>query len=502
MPKRILYGGLFHETHTFLQETTGWDDFEVARGAEVLAKVGDTSPLGGFLSAAADLRLEVIPTLDLRATPSGTVEDEVVDRFWAEFEPTAKRALATGVDAIFLVLHGAMATASLPDVEGELLERIRLLPGGKAVPVFGVFDLHANFSSRMSNLANGLLAYRENPHIDARERAADITHLMNRVLEQGTEAGMLSCHVPMVLAPPATGTADSFLSRLRKAMDELVASDPAIHAGNVVPGFSFADTPDTGLSLSLIHSGSPKELVAKLQTLAASAWSHREEGQVTYPSVREVLAKLPAAPAGPCLLVEPSDNIGGGAPGDGTGVLRALLDAKAERALLAINDPTAVETLEGRKMGESLTIEIGGKGSDLDQGPVSLEVTLVSRSGGTFELEDPQSHLASMVGSRVEMGPCAVVESAGITILLTSRKTPPFDLGQFRSQGIEPTDFAIIGVKAAVAHRQAYDPIAAASYFVDTPGPCRSDVTAFPWQKLRRPIWPLDDITEPKFLIT
>jgi microcystin degradation protein MlrC len=84
------------------------------------------------------------------------------------------------------------------------------------------------------------------------------------------------------------------------------------------------------------------------------------------------------------------------------------------------------------------------------------------------------------------------VQSGGVTVLLTSRKTPPFDLGQLRSQGLEPREFAVIGVKAAVAHRRAYDPIASASYWVDTPGPCSSNLARFPWQRLRRPAWPLD----------
>jgi microcystin degradation protein MlrC len=93
------------------------------------------------------------------------------------------------------------------------------------------------------------------------------------------------------------------------------------------------------------------------------------------------------------------------------------------------------------------------------------------------------------------MGPCAVVEIDGaITVLLTSRKTPPFDLGQLRSQGIEPEILSMIGVKAAVAHRRAYDRIAAASYTVRTPGPCTSDLRALSYQKLRRPIYPLDPI--------
>ena len=97
-----------------------------------------------------------------------------------------------------------------------------------------------------------------------------------------------------------------------------------------------------------------------------------------------------------------------------------------------------------------------------------------------------------MQGIHVDMGPCAVVRVDGVTILLTSRKTPPFDLGQWRSQGIEPSSLAIIGVKAAVAHRQAYDPITAASYRVRTPGPCASDLRTLPYRRVRRPIFPLD----------
>ena len=113
-------------------------------------------------------------------------------------------------------------------------------------------------------------------------------------------------------------------------------------------------------------------------------------------------------------------------------------------------------------------------------------------SDGKFELEDKQSHLASMCGDRFDMGPCAVVRHPALTILLTSRRTPPFDLGQWRSQGIEPRELSVIVVKAAVAHRRAYDPIATRMLWVDTPGPCSSNLRAFPYRHVRRPIFPLD----------
>jgi microcystin degradation protein MlrC len=164
---------------------------------------------------------------------------------------------------------------------------------------------------------------------------------------------------------------------------------------------------------------------------------------------------------------------------------------------VVINDPVAVEALRDVPTGGSARLSIGGKGSSLDEGPVAVEARLLTRSNGRFTLEDRNSHLAAMQGINVDMGPCRVARVEGVTVLLTSRKTPPFDLGQWRSQGIEPSSLSIIGVKAAVAHRRAYDAIAAASYWVRTPGPCASDLRVLPYRRVRRPIFPPDEITLP-----
>ncbi len=125
--------------------------------------------------------------------------------------------------------------------------------------------------------------------------------------------------------------------------------------------------------------------------------------------------------------------------------------------------------------------------------PIELEVELVSTSDGKFMLEDPHSHMA-VDGMHWDMGPSAVVRSNGITILLSSESMAPMDLAVWRSQGIDPEDFFVINVKAAVAHRQAYDPIAKASYFVNTPGPCANDVRVLPYTRVARPVYPLDDV--------
>ncbi len=496
---RILFGGLFHETHTFLPQETRWADFQVTTGAAILAKEGDESPTAGFLGEARRLGWEVVPTIDARAMPGGPVGDATFEQFWTEFEERARPALAAGVDAIFLVLHGAMATPTYEDAEGEFLARLRALPGAPGKPLFGVLDLHGNISARLCAHANGLVAYRKNPHTDAKETAVRAAQLLHRCLTTGIVPRMHWCGVPVLWAPPGTGTQDDPMRSLLQWARRTEERDPAVWAVNVMAGFSFADTLETGVSLAIIADADPS---AQLRDGARLAWALRERGAVQYPDVNEVVARLGPDPRGPVLLVEPADNIGGGAPGDGTGVLRALLAHRAARGLVAINDPQAVARLGEISVGGTLRLPVGGRGWALEAGPVELDLTLVSRSDGKFRLEDRQSHLASMSGLRADMGPSAVVRHAGVTILLTSRKTPPFDLGQFRSQGIEPREFGYIGVKAAVAHRQAYDPIAAESHWVDTPGPCSSDLASFPFRRLRRPVYPLDAIAEPEFLFS
>ncbi len=115
-----------------------------------------------------------------------------------------------------------------------------------------------------------------------------------------------------------------------------------------------------------------------------------------------------------------------------------------------------------------------------------MEVELVALNDGRFELENKHSHLASMCGDFFDMGRCAVVKHAALTILITSVKTPPFDLGQWHSQGIAVEKLSVVAVKAAVAHRAAYDSIAARMLWVDTPGPCSSNLKTLPYKHARK----------------
>lgn len=499
-PRRVLIAGIFHETHTFLDGVTGLDEFHALRGEEFFSAIGDASPLAGVMETARDLGWDVVPGIDCRATPSAIVEDAVVEDWWEELEPIAINAAAEGLAAIYLVLHGAMTSQSIPDVEGDVLSRLRSIPGLETVPIGGVTDLHANFTPLMAQHSNALVTYRRNPHSDAKEVAAHAARLLDRIVTTGLAPRTLFAHPRIMWPPTGTATADEPMRSLEARARQIEAEGEGVLAVNVHAGFSFADTPETGASFSIVTTGDREIALSYLDELCQMAIDARGKGNVVDPPIHEVMPlvrELLSQPGkGPIILVEPSDNIGGGAPGDGVGVLRVLVEQGIENSAVVINDPKAVASIADLAPGATRTLSIGGKGSRLSGGPIELEVELVSTSDGRFTLEDPQSHLASLTGLHIDMGPSAVVRHAGISILLTTNKTPPMDLGQLRSQGIVPEEKAVIAVKAAVAHRQAYDPITRASFNVGTPGPCASELRGLPFHLVKRSIYPLDETVE------
>ncbi|MFG0262781.1 MAG: M81 family metallopeptidase [Novipirellula sp. JB048] len=512
---RVLIAGLFHESHSFVEGPTRWSEMTVYRDGELLELRGDASPMGGVLKFAAAEGWDVLPTIYANATPGPTLDDDVLENFWSEFRPRAVRfgsdsgePASSGIDGIFLVLHGASVSCSVADVEGELLARIRGLEGFSALPLFGVYDLHANFSDAMAQHADCLVGYRENPHRDARASSIRAAKLLSRSLRSGVRPRQIVSRPGIVWPPTGTATASEPMATLLRKARQLERDHPDFWAISVNAGFSFADTADTGVSFLISTAGELPEAASAIESLQAIALENASVGNVSdtpIPAVMEQLEQLKKLGQldGLTLLVEPADNIGGGAPGSGITMLRVLIEAGYRGVGVCLWDPPAVEVASRAKLGEVITLQLGGRGSRLLEPPITLHCELLHHGDGLFELEDKQSHLASCVGDHFDMGRVAVVRATDPSgsggeaiILLTTHRTPPMDLGCWRHVGIDPENFSLMPIKAAVSHRQAYDPIAKRQFWVETPGPCSSRLESFSFQNLTRPIYPLDPLAE------
>ena len=492
--KKVLIAGLVHETHTFSASRTTLVDFEELiwlHGEDVLVRCrGDISPMSGVLSVADSLGWEYTTSSYGGALPAGIVDDALLESWWAQVQQDLKQH--TNLDGILLVLHGAMVFESFTDGEGEILRRLRNVVGD--CPIAVVLDLHANFSYDMACYGSIFASYRENPHTDAYAAGVRIAQLLDQVMTSKKRPQVTAIKPAVLYSPRGTASAMEPMRTLLQMARQLESEFPDLLEVCVLPGFAYADVPCAGVSFCATTIGDPEQAHRLLQPLAETALQQAEQGNPLDTPIDQVMLEAMQIPDGPIGIIEPSDNIGGGTPGDGTGILQAFIKYKIKNCAVIISDPVAVEVCHGLDIGSELILPIGGKVDDFHGPTLELLVTLGGKTDGKFSLENPKSHFASLVGRRVDMGPSAVVKHHGIYILLTTVKTPPMDLGQLRSQGIIPEQLYMIGIKAAAAYKAAYDPILRASFYVDTPGLGSSDLHRFSYQHIPRPCKPLDKI--------
>lgn len=289
-------------------------------------------------------------------------------------------------------------------------------------------------------------------------------------MESGLLPQVVCLKPPVLYSPKGTSTSAEPMLTLERMARRLEATHPELQEVCVLPGFAYADVACAGVTVYTTTTGKPGRAEELLRPLVEFALEQAGAGNPLDPPPAEVMPQVLALPQGPIGLIEPSDNIGGGTPGDGTGILQALIQHGVLNSAVVINDPQAAAACHTANPGDRLSLPIGGKVDHFHGPTLKLPVELLRRTDGKFYLENENSHLASLVGRNVGMSPSALVRHQGVCILLTTHKTPPMDLGQLRSQGLVLEELYLIGIKAAIAHKAAYNPILRASFYADTPG--------------------------------
>ena len=97
-------------------------------------------------------------------------------------------------------------------------------------------------------------------------------------------------------------------------------------------------------------------------------------------------------------------------------------------------------------------------------------------------------------GVKSHLGRTAVLGTGRAEIVVTERHHEPFDLVIFRHCGIEPTAKRFLMLKSRIHYRAGFKPIAAAIVECEGHGVTHADLSLYPYRKLRRPIYPLDEM--------
>jgi microcystin degradation protein MlrC len=348
-------------------------------------------------------------------------------------------------------------------------------------------DYHGNVSPRMVSASDALVAYRTYPHIDQRARGLRAAELAVQAARGAIRPTQALAKPPLLINILAQETAREPLKGLMTELDTLDQSRDYLDA-SILAGSPYADVAATGPSCVVLTNDAPKLASETAARLSAHLWKLRNALTATPPGPEEAVARALACQATPVILVDLGDNIGGGSAADSTVLIHELVRQRATGALVVLYDPDAVAACTAAGLGAEVAVDAGGK-SDRNAPPLPLSGKVRCLHNGRY-VEDQPRHGGIRMN---DQGLTTVVETReGNLVVLNSRRHPPFSLGQLTSLGLDPAAARVIVIKAAVAYKAAYAPIAGTIIEVDTPGLTAVNPTRYTYHKIRRPILPLD----------
>jgi microcystin degradation protein MlrC len=493
--KRFVTAVVKHETNTFSPVPTPRSAFGRAGGctgpvydeAAFRAYRGTGTPVAAFIDLADEAGAELAFPIAANATPGGCPDDGIIDHA-AE---SILAAVGEGCDALFLDLHGGMATPGYDDPEGELLARIRAAAPG--LPIAVAFDFHTNLSRRSVDNATVITAYRTYPHIDQYETGLRAGRTLLRALRGEVRPRMLWHSLPIL----------SHLNRqtpsrqpMKDIMDRAIAAegDGTVLNASVLGGFPLADIPYVGMHGIVVVDGNDEEGkgASLLRELMSMAWSRRADFVFEVEPVERSIAAATRLGDGPILLADHGDVAGSGGSTDVMTVLEeAMRQGLSDLCAGPFWDPAGVAAMVAAGVGAEVTLGLGGRthfpAIGLSGQPLRLTGTVRRITDGRFVVTGPMA-----TGTRQDLGTCAVLEVGGVEILVSSERYEPSDVGCFTHAGIDPARKRYILIKSRQHFRAGFEPIVRHVVMVSGPGVTTSDYSLYPWERVRRPIYPLD----------
>jgi microcystin degradation protein MlrC len=483
---RIAVGGFLHETNTFAPTKATYDAFVhgggwpgMKLGDEVLKSIRNINVgLAGFIGAAEAEGWELVPTLFAAATPSAHVTKDAYERIAKMMVDGI--AAAGPIDAVYLDLHGAMVAEHLDDGEGEILARVRKVTG-KDLPLVVSLDLHANVTPEMVKHADALIAYRTYPHVDMADTGRASAKHLALLLKTKQRFAKAFRQLPFLIPISWQCTNDQPTKGIYEKLAALQGD--AVPTLSFAPGFPAADFLDCGASV-FAYGRTQADADEAADRIAAIIESHEDDfdGKIYAPDEGVRLAmELAKSAKKPIVIADTQDNPGAGGDSDTTGMLRAMVRNKAERAATGvIYDPESAKAAHAAGVGATVRLKLGGKSGIPGDAPYEETFVVEKLSDGNFIAPGPY-----FGGRQMEMGPSACLRIGDVRVVVASHKSQLADQALYRYVGIEPTEQKILVNKSSVHFRADFEPIAEKLLICAAPGAMPADTATLPWTRLR-----------------
>jgi len=482
---RIAIAEIGQETDTFSPISTELRDFETYGlyfGADVLDKMRGVDFVGGFLEAAEGEEATLLPIIRAWAGAGGTITADTLTFLTEKLVIGLKQVQP--IDGLYLALHGAAATEIDDDLEGYVLTAVREAIGPD-IPIVAPLDHHANITTRMIASGAVFVGHETQPHNLYATGLKGAKVLFKWLKGQISPTGAWQ-KIPM-LAPQ-----DQFLTSsgpmkvwfdLARAMErrtDVVAVSP-------FPMQPWLDVAEAGWA-AVVYTDNDPELAQRLAAeLANQAWRLRDEFWISERvPPDEAIQQALAAEAGLIILSDTGDSVYGGAPGDSTCLLKAMLKTEMTGiALVPMIDPEALEAAIEAGVGQTTTLSVGGKWDNLFSQPVEVTGTVSAISQG-LTVKLPTRGYS-------DLGKTALLEIGNIKLVLLEKRS--FVINQpllYAHLGLAVDEAKMVVVKTA-SNFQFFAPWRKGLIRVDSPGTTQSDLHAFQWRRAPRPIYPLDE---------
>ena len=481
---RILIAECKQEVSTFNPHLSGYGDFGIRRGRELIDYHRTVrNEIGGALAvfdAASDV--VIVPAYSAFFISSGgTLAKAAWERIAGEFLDAIRAA--PPVDGVYFCMHGAMASEQELDPEGWLLAETRRILG-EEIPIVVSLDLHGILTDRMLQHSNAIVAYHTYPHVDFFETGERAARLLLKIVAREVKPVTAKVAIPALVRGDELITASGRFGECIRMAQAAETGLRGLSAGMFI-GNPFTDVPALQ-TYSFVVTDNDAELAQRdALRIAAEFWKSHAIMQVPLVSLDEMARLALAHAKGTIALVDAADATSSGASGDSNAILRKLMEAGyTGRTLLPIVDAPAVKAALAAGIGARIETTIGGTRDPGRFQPLVITATVRLLSDGRFRSES--------FGEEWLAGPTAVLETDNFTIVVSSNPVNLYDRSFYFAHGQNPQNFSAVVVKSPHCQHHMYADWCAKMINVDAPGSSSANLPYLGHTRCPRPIFPLD----------